>query len=293
MTQEKMTEEEILNTLDNCNDGYYCSFVNLGHPYSYLIDVRLNVFRGDNNQWAIAIERLGYNPRAGAIILEIHYYGNCLTNFEFYNERPTNNYSIHLIDDDNFSETIEGESLKADANVWLVGGQEVVLSHNKQDYLNAGIELKEYKANEIRIQEAGRLVVLKNREVFRATDEELYKSVSKDLKKILVLDEWFHKDFRLQILPTMTDEHLQQAYEFNKNLTGLGGMTYESFAQSVRKQEILSNASNKEIWENNRPSSYETWQLIAKVIVVNDPKQYKPTLKSNTHWTNWPESGSM
>jgi hypothetical protein len=113
------------------------------------------------------------------------------------------------------------------------------------------------------------------------------------LKKVLVLDEWDHKDFQLQISPTMTDEHLRQTFEFNKNLTGLGGMTFERFAQSFRQQEILSNDCNKEIWENNRPSFYETWQLIAKVIVTNDQKQYKPTLEPNTHWTNWPDSGSM
>lgn len=70
-----MTEEEILNTLDHSNDGYYCSFVELRHVYSYLIDSRLNVFRGDKDRWAIAVERLGYNPRAGTILLEIYYYG--------------------------------------------------------------------------------------------------------------------------------------------------------------------------------------------------------------------------
>ncbi|MBK8392244.1 MAG: hypothetical protein IPL23_24595 [Saprospiraceae bacterium] len=50
---------------------------------------------------------------------------------------------------------------------------------------------------------------------------------------------------------------------------------------------------NREIWENNRPSDYETWHLIAKVIVTNDPKSYKPTLEPNTHWANWLGSGSM
>lgn len=288
-----MTEEEILNTLDNSNDGYYCSFVDLGHVSSYLIDTRLNVFRGDNDRWAIAIERLGYNPRAGAIILDINYYGNCLTNLEYYNERPTSYYSIHPIDFDNFNETVDGESIKSDAKFWLVRGQQVSLSHNKQDYTNAGIELKEYEPNEISAEEIGRLVVSQNRDLFRATDIELYKSIPTDLKKILVLDEWFHKDFQLQISPTMTDEHLLQTFEFNKNLTGLGGMTFESFAQSFRQQTILSDDWNREIWENNRPTSYETWRLIAKVIVTNDPKEYKPTLEPNTHWTNWPDSGSM
>lgn len=285
--------QEVLKTLDNSNDGYYCSFVDLGHVYSHLIDTRLNVFRGDNDRWAIAVERLGYNQRAGAIVLDINYYGNCLTNLEYYDDRPTSYYSIHPIEFDNFNETIDGESLKSDAKFWLVRGQQLSLNHNKQDYVDAGIELKEYEPNEIRAEEVGRLVVSQNRDLFRATDNELYKSIPADLKKILVLDEWFHKDFELQISPTMTDENLRQTFEFNKNLTALDGMTFESFAQSFRQQAILSDDWNREIWENNRPSSYETWQQIANVIVTNDPKQYKPTLKPNTHWTNWPDSGSM
>jgi hypothetical protein len=76
--EECMTEQEILNTLDNSNDGFYCHFVDLGNVYSYLLDSQLTVFRGDNNQWALAIERLGYNPRAGVIVCEIYYFGNCL-----------------------------------------------------------------------------------------------------------------------------------------------------------------------------------------------------------------------
>lgn len=283
-----MTEEEILNTLDNSND-----FVVLGHGYSYLIDTRLNVFRGDNDRWALAVERLGYNPRKGAIVLDINYYGNCLKNPESYNEGPTSTYSIFPIDFDNFDETIDGECLKPDAKFWLVRGQQVPLSHNKQDYTNAGIELKEYEPNEISAEEVGRLVVSKNRDLFRATDSELYKSIPTDLKKILVLDEWFHKDFLLIYSPKMADEQLRQSFEFNKNLTGLDGMTFESFAQAVRQQEILSDDWNRENWENNRPSTYETWQLIAKVIVTNDPEQFKPTLEPNTHWKNWPDSGSL
>lgn len=288
-----MTEEEILNTLDNSHDGYYCSFVELGHVYSYLIDTRLNVFRGDSDRWALAIERLGYDPRAGAIILDIYYFGNCLTNLEFCNNRPSNYYDIYPIDSDNFNETIEGETLKPDAKYWLVRVQQVTLSHRKQDYIDAGIELNEDEPNEIRAEEAGRLVVSQNRDLFRATDNELYKSIPTNLKKILVLDEWFHKDFQLQISQEMTDEHLRQTYEFNKNLSGLGGMTFETFAQLFRQQAIITDDFNREIWENNRPGTYETWQLIAKVIVTNDPKQYQPTLVSNTHWSNWPDSGWM
>lgn len=288
-----MTEEEILNCLDYSNNGYYCSFADLGNVYSYLIDTKLSVFLGDNDRWAIIIERLGYNPRVGTVILDIYYYGNCLTNLTQYNKQPTNYYSVHPIDFENFNETIEGECLKSDAKFWLVRGQQVPLSHEKQHYSDAGIELKEYEPNEISAEEVGRLVVSQNRDLFRATDDELYKSIPAALKKIFTLDEWFHKDFRLQISPPVTDNRLRQTFEFNKNLAELDGMTFESFAQSFRHQEILSDRWNKEQWENNRPSSYETWQLLAKVIVTNDPMQYKPTLEANTNWINWPDSGSL
>ena len=83
-----MKRIEILNRPDHSDDGYYCPFVELRHVYSYLIDTRLNVFRADNELWTIAIERPGYNPRAGSIILDINYFGNCLTNLEYYNDRP-------------------------------------------------------------------------------------------------------------------------------------------------------------------------------------------------------------
>ena len=179
-----MKAEEILNILDHSNDGFYCSFVSLGHVYSYLIDVRLTTFSDEKSRWAIAVERLGFNPREGFVSLEIHYYGNCLENLEYYNNRPTSSYSIYPIDTDNFIETIDSEVLKDDAKYWLIRGEQVPLQYTKQDYINAGIELKEYEPNTISADEVAKLVVLNHRDLFRATDQELYKSIPKDLKKI-------------------------------------------------------------------------------------------------------------
>jgi hypothetical protein len=103
-----LSEPEILDIIDNANKGgYYCHFVELGQGYSYLIDCRLNVFRNDNGKWAVAVERLGYNPRAGDILLEIFYYGNCLINLEQYNGQSTNYYMIYPIDSENFNQTTE------------------------------------------------------------------------------------------------------------------------------------------------------------------------------------------
>lgn len=291
-----LTEKEILDSLDISNkQGYYCSFIDLGHAYSYLIDCRLNIFRSDDGQrWAIAAERLGYNPRAGAILLDINYFGNCLINLEHYNGQDTNYYSVTPVDWDSFNETIDGEVLKAEAEFWIVRGEKVPLSHNKQDYINADIELKEYEPNEISAEEVGRLAVTKRRDLFRATDEQLYKSVPTDLKKILVLDEWYHRDYVEIVQPEISDDHLRYTYEFNKNLAGgQEYMDFESFAVLFRQGEQRNDEYNQQQWQDNRPSSYETWQQLARVIVTGDTSNYKPTLEPTTHWKFYPDSGSL
>jgi hypothetical protein len=41
------------------------------------------------------------------------------------------------------------------------------------------------------------------------------------------------------------------------------------------------------------PSESETYQLIAVVLESLDPARYHPVLAPNTHWSNWPDSGSL
>lgn len=289
-----LTEAQILNRLDNFKLGYYCQFIDLGHVYSYLVDSRLNIFKDDNDRWAVAAERLGYNPRAGGILLEIYYFGNCLINLEQYNGQSTNNYAVYPIEWNDFNDTVDGEILKPDAGFWNIRGQQIELSHHKQDYLDAGIEPKEYKPERISLEEVGRFLVTKHRDLFRATDEELYKSIPASLKKILVLDEWYHQDYLGLEQPTLNNENLRVSYEINKILEGdQFPWDFETFVAMARQQEESTEAFNQDQYQNNRPSSYETWQLIAKVIATGDTSFYKPTLPPNTHWKNWPDSGSL
>ena len=41
------------------------------------------------------------------------------------------------------------------------------------------------------------------------------------------------------------------------------------------------------------PRSYETYPMLAEVLASRDAARYRPTLKPNTHWSNWPEAGSL
>src|SRR5436190_7403725 len=118
-----ITEDQVLSKLDNYHLGSYCQFIDLGQVYSYLIDCRLNIFKGDDDKWAIAGERLGYNPRSGGILLDICYFGNCLINLENYNSQDTNYYTVTPIDWNDFLETAESEVLKPDAKFWNIRGK--------------------------------------------------------------------------------------------------------------------------------------------------------------------------
>jgi len=46
-------------------------------------------------------------------------------------------------------------------------------------------------------------------------------------------------------------------------------------------------------FEGQKPSSYETFQLIADILVTKNVKVWKPTLKLNNDWRNWPEAGGL
>ncbi len=42
-----------------------------------------------------------------------------------------------------------------------------------------------------------------------------------------------------------------------------------------------------------KPSKSETFQMLAKVLVTGDSKEYRPSQTANTHWSHWPEGGQL
>jgi hypothetical protein len=41
------------------------------------------------------------------------------------------------------------------------------------------------------------------------------------------------------------------------------------------------------------PSSVETFQQLADVLVSGEPSRLRPTSRANTHWQNWPDGGTL
>jgi hypothetical protein len=45
--------------------------------------------------------------------------------------------------------------------------------------------------------------------------------------------------------------------------------------------------------DRERPSRCETFRQLAEVLVTGDPARYRPTDPPNTHWSNWPDGGTL
>jgi hypothetical protein len=124
--------------------------------------------------------------------------------------------------------------------------------------------LKEYEPNEISAEEAGRLLILKHWNLFRAINDELYKSIPTDLNKILAIDEWYHKEFWQQKILFDEPEILNKF-----------DLSNEEVREMIKEEKDKTKKWNSEQWNNNRPSSYETWQQIANVIASGDISHHK------------------
>ncbi len=259
-----------------------------------LIDSRLNVFIDDGDAWAIVAERLGYSPRGGRLELEIFYFGNCLQNLSDENGKPNNYYIVTPIEWESFLETMDNETIKPDASYWLVRGNKVPLCHDKQEYAAAGITLREFEPGEIAIEEVGRLLIFNQSHLFRATDIELYRSIPQPMQKLLVVDEWYHRDFMEMNTPVLSDEQIWMSYEISKmNVCENQIPAFGEFVKMARQQELANAAFDEKQRTRCAPGNYETWQMLAKVITTKDISFYKPTLPANSHWTHWPDAGSM
>jgi hypothetical protein len=45
--------------------------------------------------------------------------------------------------------------------------------------------------------------------------------------------------------------------------------------------------------DEERPSGSETFRQLAEVLVTGDASRYRPTRPPNTHWSNWPDGGTL
>lgn len=56
---------------------------------------------------------------------------------------------------------------------------------------------------------------------------------------------------------------------------------------------VLEEWHHPDLASDDRPSRSETFQQLAEVLVTGEVSRYQPTQAANTHWSNWPDGGTL
>ncbi|MEV4412568.1 hypothetical protein [Catellatospora sp. NPDC049609] len=211
-----ISPDEVLAQLDAAARAF--GFADPDHGYHHAIDARLHAFR-DERRWALVIELVGFHARAGNVIDVLHCFGNCLTG------------GAPGYGPGDFIERVENMHELERAGH---GGMVPVVVRGEAVPVRA-------EAGEP-VWDVLRRLVPEYRDLLLADEQELRHRLPADLPRIMVLQEWWHRD------PARHDQ---------------------------------------------LPSETETFQQLAQVLATGDVAAYRPTHRPNTHWSFWPESGSL
>lgn len=246
----------ILDYLDNCvihNPG--CFFMDLQHGYFYTANSRISVF-SDTKHWAIVFEKSGYANRSSRVELELNFFGCCLRNLDPGGAYHQFNYNSK------YFPLVSAEALDA-----VSSGFELI------DLTKASVDVRSSRVNlPQRIEDYGKWipdigtrtapvgVTFADLGRYLAFEyEQLCRATATELRTCL-------RDSLSLVL--QVDQWHHRAYSVYDS----GGM-----------KELVGDA----------PSSYETFPMLADVLVTGDTSRYMPTLAPNSHWTNWPQAGSL
>ncbi|SDI60681.1 hypothetical protein SAMN05421846_110106 [Chryseobacterium taeanense] len=214
------TENEILKQLDlaykqepseyypkvRSQDIKYNFFLDLEHGYFETAGSRIHLYANEN-QWAIVFEKSGYQNRATRAEIELDYIGNCINYpIDRFPDRDyiSNVSNIVLIDSDEYmrienkngTTNVENFELIAnDIEEIKVRGKLIPFNNNYKDYERVGINIRDYD-NPKKLIGFGDLIRFyheTNPILVSASEDEIKKYIPKDLKRLMVIDE-FHYD---------------------------------------------------------------------------------------------------
>ncbi len=198
MSQAAYTQSEILSQLDACAEEY--TFPMLDNGYVYLADVRLSAYRTER-YWALIIEVLGSNYRAGGVFNDLYCFGNCFTQ----NPGLASEGILAVMDD------VSNYPIFAEEDHWDVCKEKGVLRVRDklipydvsiEKLLERGIGEDKWDSDGVTITELVRSLVPEHRTSLLATEEDLRQRLPFGLPLVLRLDEWHHPDLVEGELPS-------------------------------------------------------------------------------------------
>lgn len=187
MPRGDKTVDSILAQLDAAAEGF--TFPDLGHGYYFAIDARLHAY-ADRDRWALVVETVGYNPRAGDVLDVLHTFGNCLTS-----GRPGFENDDFLGRTDNFNDVENEAEPETAAGVNpVVRGTQLDVSPEPGEDLSAVF----------------RRLVPVHRDLLLADEIELRRRLPLDIPEILRLEEWHQPDL-FETKPSQSEVYRQLA----------------------------------------------------------------------------------
>jgi hypothetical protein len=66
-----------------------------------------------------------------------------------------------------------------------------------------------------------------------------------------------------------------------------------SVLPELQRLLALDEWHHPDLASDQRPSELESFNQLAEVLSTGDASKYRPTTAPNTHWTNWPEGGTL
>ena len=261
------TETEILDQLDLAFNGTPSQYFPTGRPqdikYNFFLDLehgycetagnKIHLY-ADSTRWAIVFEKSGYQNRGSSAEIELNYIGNCI------------NYPIDEYPDRNY--------ITNTSNVILIENTEFERIKNKEGKDLETFELIEPNLKEVKIRDS----------MFA------FNNNYKDYEKVGIKVREYDNPNKLISFGDL----VRYLNETNPPIVSANKSDIRQHIPADLPKLITINefhyhsAYDKSV----PPSMQETYKLIARVLITRDTMNWKPTQKSNNHWTNW-KSGNL
>lgn len=261
------TENDILEELDAVFKGVKSAlgaafdgqafFLDLESGYLSVANSRIHLYADETN-WAIVFEVNGYHNRGMSAQIDLIYIGNCI-------DPPVS------------------KSAPADLGIYASNASAIGLFSNVTNIylideeafsaieLEDEFEIIDPSAKEIKIRDTAISI-----DINKSRYEEEKISFSNDL-----------------FLPEFKDLLRYLSATDNKLVFAKEAEIKARLPKNLLKIETLKAFHHKSIYEKeNTPSSYETYQQIARVLTTGNIGHWNPSLEINNHWKNW-DSGNL
>lgn len=253
-TPNRFTIADVMTKLDEA-DRYDCynQFFNLEHPYFYTAGSAMTLF-ADDTRWAFVFEKSGYSQQSGYPQIELTYFGNCLHSLDKAGHIGQFTHNAKYLPLIDFELSQQLIDEADDYNL-IKREIECVTIRGQQVVINQNPD--DYEGSGIRLRD--------------------YENPNRLTDYCSLVRYW--ADNQADKLLAMEDELRTCIPENLPKLMRIDAWYHQSYS-------VEHNLGVK-------PSDYETYPMMADVLVKGDPACWKPTLSPNNAWRNWPQAGSL